>query len=145
MSGDVDAEADPDEVARLSAEAMQAGDRAGAGFGMQLLGVGPGYATMAMTVTEAMADGRGEAHGGLVFLLADSAFAFACNSRGEKNVAQHCQISFLRPGRLGDRLVATAHEVYREGCGIYDVNVSAGDETVAEFRGHSRTTGGRWV
>lgn len=146
MSEAADVEVDPDETARASAEAMWAGDRASAGLGMQLLDVGPGYATMAMTITEAMTNGHGQAHGGFIFLLADSAFAFACNSRGEKTVAQHCQVSFLKPGRLGDRLVATAHEVYQEGrSGIYDINVSAGDETVAEFRGHSRTIGGRWV
>ena len=145
MSDADDLEVDPDEVARASAEAMEAQDRAGAGLGLQLLDIGPGYATVAMTVTEAMTNGAGEARGGFVFLLAESAFAFACNSRGEKAAAQHGQISFLRPGRLGERLVATAHEVYREGCGIYDVNVSAGEETVAEFRGHSRPIGGRWV
>lgn len=137
---------DPDEIARASAEAMWAGDKASAGLGMQLVDIGPGYATMAMTITEAMTNGHGMAHGGFIFLLADSAFAFACNSRGDRTVAQQCQVSFLKPGRLGDRLVATAHEVFHEGrSGIYDINVSAGDETVAEFRGHSRTIGGRWV
>lgn len=137
---------DPDEVARASADAMWAGDRASAGLGMRLLDVGPGYATMAMTITEAMTNGHGQAHGGFIFLLADSAFAFACNSRGEKTVAQNCQITFLKSGRLGDQLVATAHEVFQEGrSGIYDINVSSGDETIAEFRGHSRTIGGRWV
>ncbi|TDR89715.1 hydroxyphenylacetyl-CoA thioesterase PaaI [Enterovirga rhinocerotis] len=137
---------DADEIARASADAMWAGDKASAGLGMQLLDVGPGYATMAMTITEAMTNGHGLAHGGFIFLLADSAFAFACNSRGEKTVAQHCQVSFLKPGRLGERLVATAHEVFQEGrSGIYDINVSVGEETIAEFRGHSRTVGGRWV
>lgn len=137
---------DPDEIARASAEAMWADDKASAALGMQLVDIGPGYATMAMTITEAMTNGHGTAHGGFIFLLADSAFAFACNSRGDRTVAQHCQVSFLKPGRLGDRLVATAHEVFQEGrSGIYDINVSAGEETIAEFRGHSRTIGGRWV
>ncbi|HMO29981.1 hotdog fold thioesterase, partial [Enterovirga sp.] len=99
MSDAVETDADPDEVARASAEAMEAQDRAGAGLGLQLLDIGPGYATVAMTVTEAMTNGAGEARGGFVFLLAESAFAFACNSRGEKAAAQHGQISFLRPGR----------------------------------------------
>ena len=148
MSGLPDEEdgPDPDAVARACAEAMWAGDRASRGLGLELVDVGPGYATMAMTVTEAMTNGHGIAHGGFVFTLADSAFAFACNSRGDKAVAQHCAVTFLKAGQLGDRLVATAHEVAREGrSGIYDINVSAGDDTIAEFRGHSRTIGGRWV
>ena len=137
---------DADAVAQASADAMWAGDKASAGLGMELVAVGPGYATMALTVTDAMTNGHGIAHGGFIFTLADSAFAFACNSRGDKAVAQHCSITFVRPGRLGERLVATAHEVAVEGrSGLYDVNVSAGDDTVAEFRGHSRTVGGRWT
>ena len=139
-------ETDPDVVARLSAAAMWADDQASAGLGMQLLDVGPGYASMAMEITERMTNGHGSAHGGFIFSLADSAFAFACNSRGDKAVAQHCSVTFLKPGRLGDRLVATAHEVAREGRnGIYDISVSVGDDTIAEFRGHSRLIGGRWV
>lgn len=137
---------DLDAIARASADAMWAGDRASAGLGLRLIDVGPGYAMMSMEVTAAMTNGHGTAHGGFIFTLADSAFAFACNSHGDKAVAQHCSVTFLRPGRLGETLVAAAHEVAREGrSGLYDVNVSAGDETVAEFRGHSRTVGGRWV
>ena len=135
-----------DEVARLSAEAMWAGDGASRGLGMELVQVGPGYAIMSMEVTSAMTNGHDTAHGGFIFALADSAFAFACNSRGDKTVAQHCAVTFLRPGRRGDRLVAAAHEVALEGrSGIYDVSVSVDGETIAEFRGHSRTVGGRWV
>lgn len=145
MDGETEVD-DPDRVARLSADAMWAEDRATAGLGMQLLDVGPGYAMMAMEITAAMTNGHETAHGGFIFALADSAFAFACNSRGDRAVAQHCSIAYLRPGRLGDRLVASAHEVAHEGrSGIYDVNVSVGDETIAEFRGHSRTIGGRWT
>lgn len=137
---------DHDAIARESADRMRAADPASLGLGLQLLDVGPGYASMAMEVTSAMTNGHGTAHGGFIFALADSTFAFACNSRGDKAVAQHCTVTYLRPGRIGDRLVATAHEVAREGRGgIYDVNVSAGDDTIAEFRGHSRTIGGRWV
>ena len=137
---------DADEIARACAEAMWAGDEASAGLGMQILEVGPGYAMMAMEVTPAMTNGHGIAHGGFIFTLADSTFAFACNSRGAKAVAQHGAITFLRPGRLGERLVATGHEVALAGrSGLYDVTVSAGDETVAEFRGQSRLVGGRWV
>lgn len=137
---------DPDEIARACADAMWTDDRASAGLGMRLLDVGAGYASLSMEITAAMTNGHATAHGGFIFSLADSAFAFACNSRGDKAVAQHCSITFLRPGRLGDQLVATAHEVAREGRnGIYDVSVSSGDETVAEFRGHSRTVAGSWV
>ena len=146
MGPESDDEADPDEVARLSAEAMWANDRASAGLGMTLDAIGPGYATMSMEVTAAMTNGHDTAHGGFIFALADSAFAFACNSRGDKAVAAHCAITYLRPGRRGERLVAVAHEVALAGrSGIYDVSVSVGDETVAEFRGNSRLIGGRWV
>ena len=93
-----------------------------------------------------MVNGHGIAHGGFIFTLADSAFAFACNSHNERAVAAQCNISFIRPGKLGDRLVATARQISRSGrSGIYDVRVGADDIAIAEFRGHSRTTGGVWV
>lgn len=137
---------DLDALARASADAMWAGDRASAGLGMRVLDVGPGYATLSMEVTEQMTNGHGIAHGGFIFTLADSAFAFACNSRGDKAVAQQAAITFVRPGRLGEQLVATAHEVSLAGrSGLYDVTVSVGNDTVAEFRGHSRLIGGRWA
>lgn len=137
---------DPEEIAQVSAEGMWAGDRASAGLGMTLDAIGPGYATMSMEVTAAMTNGHDIAHGGFIFALADSAFAFACNSRGDKAVAQHCSIVYIRPGRRGERLVAVAHEVSLQGrSGVYDVSVSAGDETLAEFRGLSRTVGGSWL
>lgn len=144
---ELDAEGpDTDAIARASADAMWANDPASAGLGMMLLDVGPGYALMTMEVTDAMTNGHDTAHGGFVFSLADSAFAFACNSHGDRAVAQHCAITFIRPGKRGDRLVASAHEVSRSGrSGIYDVQVSVGDEVIAEFRGHSRTIGGSWV
>ena len=137
---------DPDLVARAVWDGMETGNRANATLGTNVLDVGPGYATVAMTVTNAMANCHGMCHGGFVFALADTAFGYAANSRGDKIVTQHGTITFIRPVRVGDRLVASAHEVAREGrSGIYDVSVAAGEETVAEFRGHSRTTGGRWV
>jgi acyl-CoA thioesterase len=137
---------DLDAIARASADAMWANDRASAGLGMLLLDVGPGYALMTMEITVEMTNGHDTAHGGFIFTLADSAFAFACNSHGDRAVAQHCSITFVRPGKLGDRLVASAHEVSRaRRSGIYDVQVSVGEEVIAEFRGHSRTVGGRWV
>jgi acyl-CoA thioesterase len=132
----------PQEIARLSAEAMWAQDRASRDLGMELLEVGPGAATIVMTVSDAMINGHDTAHGGFIFALADSAFAFACNSYGEATVAAHCSITYLRPGRRGDRLIAKAHEVSRVGrSGIYDVRVSVEGQTVAEFRGHSRALG----
>jgi len=144
---DLDAEGpDQDAIARASADAMWANDPASAGLGMMLLDVGPGYALMTMEVTGAMTNGHDTAHGGFIFSLADSAFAFACNSHGDRAVAQHCAITFIRPGKRGDRLVASAHEVSRSGrSGIYDVQVSVGEEVIAEFRGHSRLVGGSWV
>jgi acyl-CoA thioesterase len=108
--------------------------------------VGPGRAVLSMTVTETMVNGHGIAHGGYVFTLADSAFAFACNSHGPHAVAAQCQISYLRPVRLGDRLVATAREIVQAGrTGLCDVRVTRDGEVVAEFRGHSRQLPGSWV
>ena len=135
---------DAAEVARLSAEAMWAEDKASQGLGMEILEVGPGRALLAMTVTEHMVNGHGSCHGGFIFTLADSTFAFACNSHGQRAVAQHCTVTFLAPGRLGMRLVAEAQERHRgERSGIYDITVrDEAGSTIAEFRGHSRTLPG---
>jgi acyl-CoA thioesterase len=134
-------------LARRCAEAMWANDHATRGLGMELVTVGPGRATIAMTVRESMANGQGYCHGGFIFALADSAFAFACNSHGPVTVAQHCAVSFLHPGQVGDRLIAEAVERTRAGrSGIYDVSVRRADGTlIAEFRGHSRTVEGSWT
>ena len=132
-------------LAETCAAQMWAHDRASAALGMALGPVGAGTAELRLTVTECMLNGLGSCHGGIIFALADSAFAFACNSHGEHAVAAQCQVAFLRPARLGDELVATARERVREGrTGITDVTVRVGDQVVAEFRGHSRTTGGRF-
>jgi acyl-CoA thioesterase len=121
-------------------------DDASKGLGMEILRIGPGEATLAMTVKPHMVNGHGITHGGFIFLLADSAFAFACNSHNERVVAAQSNISFIKPGKLGDRLTATAREISRTGrSGIYDVRVSADDTVIAELRGHSRTVGGTWV
>ena len=133
------------EIARLSADAMWADDKASQGLGMEIVEVGPGRARLAMTVTERMVNGHGLCHGGFIFTLADSAFAFACNSHGVPAVAQHCAVTFLNPGRIGMRLVAEATERHRaERSGIYDITVreEAGGTVIAEFRGHSRTLPG---
>jgi acyl-CoA thioesterase len=133
----------PEETARRSAEAMWAGDRASSGLGMSLDAVGPGTATLSMTIREDMVNGHAIGHGGYTFTLADSAFAFACNSYNRSTVAAAAEIRFRRPTRLGDRLVATATERSREGRdGVYDVLVTVGDEVVAVFVGRSREIGG---
>jgi acyl-CoA thioesterase len=134
----------PDDIARLSAEAMWAEDHASRGLAMELVSVGPGRAVLAMSVTEAMVNGHGTCHGGFIFALADSAFAFACNSHGQRSVAQACQISYIAPARRGMRLVAEGVERHRaERSGITDVTVRDADGAViAEFRGHSRTVPG---
>jgi acyl-CoA thioesterase len=110
---------------------------------MRLAEVGPGHAVLSLTVGEAMVNGHGICHGGFIFSLADSAMAFACNSYGLRAVAQHCAITFIRPAHRGETLVAEATERTRSArSGIYDVRVTGDDGTVvAEFRGHSRTTG----
>ncbi len=138
--------ATPDDVARACADAMWRDDSASRGLGMELVAIAPGEATMAMTVQPHMVNGHGLAHGGFIFTLADSAFAFACNSFNDRAVAAHCAVTFIRSGKLGQRLVAEARVVSRSGrSGIYDVRVTADAETIAEFRGHSRTIGGQLV
>lgn len=134
----------PQEIAEASARAMWNDDSASQRLGMTLDQIAPGRATLSMTITDAMSNGHGNAHGGYIFTLADSAFAFACNSYNQMAVAQHCSITYLIPGRLGDRLTATATETSRRGrSGIYDIRITNQDgDHVAEFRGHSRTVKG---
>jgi acyl-CoA thioesterase len=128
-----------DELAARVAAAMWADDTASAALGMRIIDVGEGTARLEMTVREDMVNGHGIAHGGFVFCLADSAFAFACNSRNQVSVAQDCDIVFVAPAQRGDRLVAEARERTSYGRnGIYDVTVRRGDEVIAEFRGRSR-------
>ena len=136
----------PDEIARACAEAMWKEDDASQGLGMRIVEVKAGYAQLSMNVAPHMVNGQRIAHGGFIFLLADSTFAFACNSHNQRAVAAQCDIAFIRPGKLGDVLVATAREISRTGrSGIYDVRVTAGDVVIAEFRGHSRTIAGTWL
>ena len=134
----------PQELAEASAQAMWNDDSASQRLGMTLDHIAPGRATLSMTVTDAMSNGHGNCHGGYIFTLADSAFAFACNSYNQMVVAQHCSITYLTPGRIGDRLTATATETSRRGrSGIYDIRITNQDgDHVAEFRGHSRTVKG---
>lgn len=141
------AEMTPLELAQASAAAMWDGDHASQGLDMHLDHVAPGEAVLSMTITQAMSNGHGNCHGGYIFTLADSAFAFACNSYNQMAVAQHCSVTYLIPGRIGDRLTATATEVSRRGrSGIYDIRIiNQQGEHVAEFRGHSRTVKGTHV
>jgi acyl-CoA thioesterase len=134
----------PQELAEASANAMWKDDSASQRLGMTLDHIAPGEATLSMTILEVMSNGQGNCHGGYIFALADSAFAFACNSYNQLAVAQHCSITYLIPGRIGDRLTATAKEVSRYGrSGIYDICITnQSGEHVAEFRGHSRTVKG---
>jgi acyl-CoA thioesterase len=139
-------EADPDALARRSAAAMYNADTASRALGMHLVDVASGRATLRMTVTAAMVNGHGIGHGGYTFMLADSAFAFACNSYGVPAVASSCDIVFVAPTRAGDVLEATATERYRRGRrGVYDVTVARQSEpagVVAEFRGVSQEVRG---
>jgi len=134
----------PQELAEASARAMWNDDSASQRLGMRLDRIAPGQATLSMTIGKDMSNGHGNCHGGYIFTLADSAFAFACNSYNQMVVAQHCSITYLIPGRMGDLLTATATEVSRRGrSGIYDIRVTNQDGAhVAEFRGHSRTVNG---
>ncbi|MGK2317994.1 hydroxyphenylacetyl-CoA thioesterase PaaI [Gordonia rhizosphera] len=125
---------------------MFADDVASKNLGITLDELGPGYARASMRITELMVNGHGITHGGYVFILADTAFALACNSHADAAVAARADIRFLRPTREGDVLVAESVERGRFGRnGIYDVTVRCGDDVVAEFRGDSRTFGGRAV
>ena len=130
-------------VPRGPAAAMFAADAASLGLGMELLHVGPGTAAVRMRVAPQMLNGHSICHGGYVFMLADTAFACACNSEGPVTLAAGADISFIAPAREGEVLVATATERSRYGRnGIYDVTVRRDDEVMAEFRGRSRTVGG---
>jgi acyl-CoA thioesterase len=140
---------DPDDqamdLALRSAARMYAHDQATKALGISIEQVGPGRATARMRVTGDMTNGHGIAHGDYIFLLADTAFAYACNSYGPVTVAQAGQITFLSPAREGDELIAAAAERVRmERNGIYDVSVCRADgEVLAEMRGDSRTAAPR--
>jgi acyl-CoA thioesterase len=132
---------DAQAVAERAAAAMYEADLASRHLGIQVDQVAPGRATARMRVTDTMINGHDICHGGYVFLLADTAFAFACNTYGPVTVAAACDVVFLGPAHLGDELFTEATERRRYGrSGIYDVTVHLPDTTViAEFRGHSRT------
>jgi acyl-CoA thioesterase len=134
----------PEEIARKSADLMLAEDKTAQEHGIRIESIRPGEASLSMLVTKAMTNGHRIGHGGFVFLLADTAFAYDCNSQNQRCVAQHCSITYLKPAMEGSRLTATVREVRRiDRRGVYDVSVSDEIGTpIAEFRGHSRTVPG---
>ena len=135
----------PQQTAEAVRDGMFANDRASRGLGMEVLAVAPGRATLAMTVREDMLNGHDICHGGLIATLADSAFAYACNSYDELTVASGFAADFVAPARLGDVLTARCAEVSRAGrTGVYDAEVTnQRDERVALFRGRSYTIKGK--
>lgn len=134
----------PQALAEACGAAMWADDLASQQLGMRIDHIAPGEATLSMLVADFMLNGHGLAHGGYVFTLADSAFAFACNGYNQRTVGHQASITYVAPGRRGDRLSAVAREVHRAGRGgIYDVVVANNrGETIAVFRGHARTVKG---
>jgi acyl-CoA thioesterase len=144
MRGPLVGVTEADEVARRCAEKMYAADRSSQHLGIEISDVAAGRARARMAVRDTMANGHGIAHGGYVFLLADTAFAFACNTYEIATVAAAADVVFVAPARVGDELVAEAAERVRFGrSGVYDVTVRRADGTViAEFRGTGRALPG---
>ncbi len=136
-----------DALARRVADTLLAREGTGPAWGIAIEEAREGYACVSMLVRADMLNGHGSIHGGMVFALADTAFAYACNSRNEVTVAQSATITFLAPAQAGDRLVAEAQELSRAGRnGAYRVSVRAADgRAIAEFFGHSRSIGGAVV
>ncbi len=139
MDGSISACPDPGALARAVGVSMFERDRASRSLGMRLIDIGPGGATMEMAVREDMLNGHGTCQGGFIFALADSAFAFACNSYNRNTVASGCAIDYLAPAFVGERLTAHAREVSRAGrTGVYDITVSnQKGAKIAVFRGRS--------
>ncbi len=138
---------DAQTLAERCAQAMYTRDRASQTAGMTIDAVAPGYARVSMTLLPQMVNGHHIAHGGAIFALADSSFAFACNSRNIASVAQHCSITYISPGREGEKLVAECKEGNLTGrFGIYDVTITGEDgRVVAIFRGHSAAVRGNVI
>jgi acyl-CoA thioesterase len=138
---------DPHAIAEAVRLGMFMDDAASRGLGMEIEEVGPGYARISMTVRPDMLNGFKMCHGGFITTLADSAFAFACNSYNEVTVASGIVVDFLAPAYEGDRLVAECHEVARTGrTGVYDIEVmNQDDKAVVVMRGRSHTIKGKQV
>ena len=137
-------ETERDAFAAKVAAALYPRDVTSQKLGMKIEAVGMGRARISMPVAEDMLNGHNVAHGGYIFTLADTAFAYACNSANQVTLAQHAQITFVSPGQAGETLIAEAVEITKTGrSGLYDVTVKAGDgRLVAAFRGASRTLKG---
>ena len=135
----------PLERAKKSAEIMWKKDKASKGIGIKIESIAPGKADLSLTVERKHLNGHDICHGGFIFTLADSAFAFACNSYNQATVAHNNMITFIAPAQRGEKLTAKAREVSRTGrSGIYDVSVfNEKKQKIAEFRGLSRTIGGQ--
>jgi acyl-CoA thioesterase len=127
-----------DELAKRARDAMYARDLALQALGIEIVEIGEGFARATFTVRADMVNGHDVCHGGLLFTLADSAFAYACNSRNDSTVALQCSISFVAPARVGERIEAVARERTLGGrTGTYDVEVTGPNGSVALFRGIS--------
>ncbi len=134
-----------DELARACAATMYKSDFAAQEAGISIVEVKEAYAVMKMAVKPEMMNGHGVCHGGLIFMLADTAFAYACNSRNDINLAQSCTIDFVLPGRAGEELTAVAEQCAQTGrTGLYDVQIKRpGGEVIAYFRGRSYQVKGK--
>jgi len=135
----------PQLVAEAARDAMMRGDRASSMMGIEVVAIGPGSATLTMTVSEDMLNGHDICHGGFITTLADSAFAFACNAYNELTVASGFDVNLLAAGKRGDVLTATAREVSKAGrTGVYDIDVqNQRGQQLAAFRGRSYTMKGK--
>lgn len=134
------AESGTDSEQLTGAAAMFANDRASQHLGITVDDHGPGWAQCSLTITDIMANGHEITHGGYIFLFADTTFAMACNYPGSITVASGGDIDFLKPTYVGDKLIARGKEIVKQGrSGIYDIEVTRGDEIVATYRGRSRT------
>lgn len=136
-----------DDLALVIAKKLHALEGTASAWDLKLEGAGAGWARCSMVVRDDMLNGHGTAHGGMIFALADTAFAWACNSRNVKTFAQHASISFLSAAKNGEKLIAEAREDAAAGrAGVYTVTVTGEDgRTVAIFHGLSRTAGGKVV
>ncbi|NCF18666.1 MAG: hydroxyphenylacetyl-CoA thioesterase PaaI [Haliea sp.] len=138
---------DTQQLAQACADAMWVDDKASQGLGMEIRAIAPGRAEISMAVRQDMVNGHSICHGGYIFTLADSAFAFACNSENHNTVAAGVRIEFLAPAELGDQLLAVAEQEHQGGrTGVYDVVVTNQDgRKLALFRGNSHRIGGALV
>jgi len=136
----------PEQIAQRCAEIMWPDDHAARGLGMTIVAVGPGTATLTMTVRQDMVNGHGTCHGGFIFAVADSTFAYACNSFNHRAVAAGVDINFLAPSHLGDILTGHGHARHQGGrSGVYDIEVMNQDgKLIAVFRGRAARVKGHF-